>query len=157
MPARVKSTYPAPDCTVLVYGTLKKGHGNHRLIEATDCRFLGPVCVRGYKLVDLGGFPGAVATGRNEDSVMAEAWRVPVTALEVLDRLEGYRGKGSSNFYTRLKVRSLPAPIHRGWMYTLPRDPYLRYPHITDGVWRGHGKNNHGASVTRIETARNTG
>ena len=91
---------------VFVYGTLKRGHGNHLLLCAS--RFLGechtpPV----YSLHDLGFFPGLVSGGQT--SITGEVYEVNDDTLEALDVLEGY-----PRFYDR---ELIDTPYGAAWVY----------------------------------------
>ena len=113
---------------VFVYGTLKQGHGNHRLLA--NSKFLGRCLVSGkHRLVSLGGFPGLVATSPEEPdrTVSGEVYQVNEETLLSLDFLEGH-----PRFYER---RKLPTPFKNAWAYYLPSD-YLDkgYPHV-DTAW----------------------
>ena len=73
---------------VFVYGTLKQAYGNFQVVS--DQFVSGATgTVSGYKLIDLGSFPGAVAkdgaTTRGELLTLSH----PRLALRRLDRLEG--------------------------------------------------------------------
>ncbi len=73
-----------------VYGTLKRGQSNYRLI-AEAVRVVTPATVAG-RLYDLGPFP---ALGPGDDRVRGELLLIEPTllahTLTVLDELEGYR------------------------------------------------------------------
>lgn len=71
---------------VIVYGTLKRGYGNNRLLSTS--KFIEPRVVHGYRLYNS-GFPVARASGP-EDSIIGELWELdgPGT-LQSLDWLEG--------------------------------------------------------------------
>jgi gamma-glutamylcyclotransferase (GGCT)/AIG2-like uncharacterized protein YtfP len=69
---------------VFVYGTLKKGEGNHHLLENSEC--LGEGYVKGM-LCNIHGLP-ALVEGNND--VPGELYSVDGDTLERLDRLEGY-------------------------------------------------------------------
>ena len=43
---------------IAVYGTLKMGFGNHRLIQ--NCRYLGEDTLKNFDMYSLGGFPGVI-------------------------------------------------------------------------------------------------
>lgn len=75
--------------TVLfVYGTLKRGERNHRLIG--DQQFLGPaVTAPKYRVFDLGPYPGLVPDSASGLSVAGELWDVSACALGELDDFEG--------------------------------------------------------------------
>lgn len=113
---------------VFVYGTLKQGHGNHRLLASS--KFLGRCVIKGkHRLVSLGGFPGLVATPDSEEerSVSGEVYQVNEETLMSLDFLEGH-----PRFYERLK---LSTPFKNAWAYYLP-EAYLDrgYPQV-DTAW----------------------
>jgi len=78
---------------VLVYGSLKKGFGNHHILE--NARFLGKaVTSPEFTMLHLGGFPGIVRGG--ETAITGEVYEVDAATLRRLDRLEGH-----PNFYRR--------------------------------------------------------
>lgn len=94
---------------VFVYGTLKKGHGNHRLLR--NAEFLGRAYVEGpWKMTNLGAFP-AVIPSTERARVFGEVYLVNTEILASLDILEGY-----PHFYTRTKVET---PYSKAWMYHL--------------------------------------
>lgn len=72
---------------LFVYGTLKQGHRNHRLIA--DQEFLGPAVTEPrYRVFDLGPFPGLVADESNGVAVSGELWAVTGCCLAELDDFE---------------------------------------------------------------------
>ena len=80
---------------VFVYGTLKSGFGNHRLMEGRST-FITKDKIKG-KMVSLGGFPGVVPD--DDRSVVGEVYEVTDECLKALDRLEGH-----PSFYKRTPV-----------------------------------------------------
>jgi gamma-glutamylaminecyclotransferase len=71
---------------LFVYGTLKRGGRNHRLIA--DQRFLGEaVTAPRYRLYDLGSHPGMVADAGGL-AVRGELWEVNGCVLLELDDFE---------------------------------------------------------------------
>ncbi len=71
---------------VFVYGTLQRGDGNHRVIEAAS--YLGEArTAPAFTLVSLGPFPALVAGGIT--TVLGEVYEVDAGMLAQLDRLEG--------------------------------------------------------------------
>ena len=71
---------------VAVYGTLKKGFGNHRIIE--HCEYIGSDLLEGFDLYDLGPFPGV---NKGDNKVFVEIYQVEDKDTKIaLDRLEGY-------------------------------------------------------------------
>lgn len=79
-----------------VYGTLRKGYGNHPILE--DSLFVGNAkSLPQYTMLHLGGFPGVVAGGTT--SIVGELYDVDDETLANLDRLEGH-----PNFYKRASI-----------------------------------------------------
>lgn len=77
---------------VAVYGTLKEGHGNHRLLLSSTLITKGktdPI----YDMVSMGGFPSIIS---GEKSVDVEVYEVTSLVLDSLDSLEGH-----PHFYKR--------------------------------------------------------
>jgi gamma-glutamylcyclotransferase (GGCT)/AIG2-like uncharacterized protein YtfP len=119
---------------VFVYGTLKRGHGNHHWLAGAP--FQGEAELPDVVLHDLGPFPMAVP---GEGKVLGEVYRIDAGALARLDRLEGY-----PRLYDR---RPLPLADGRSaWVY-LGRPHQVRHVHaIADGLWKGPAP---GAAVRR--------
>ena len=92
---------------LFVYGTLKRGFGNNKVLG--ESRFVANGSIQGL-LLDLGTFPGFIsATG--VPPVMGELWDVPDQAtLDRLDQLEG----ADHGFYNRKK----------GWVVAQPELAY---------------------------------
>lgn len=94
---------------VFVYGTLKKGFHNHRVIEKTLIKKISEAKLEGYVMhyVNHGGYPvimpqeGSVVYGELIE-FKKESFR---EQLESLDFLEGFRGEGcKDNLYNRIKA-----------------------------------------------------
>ncbi len=119
---------------VFVYGTLKRGHGNHHWLA--DAPFRGEAELPDVVLHDLGPFPMAVP---GEGLVRGEVYAIDAAALLRLDRLEGY-----PRLYDR---RPLPLADGRtAWVY-LGRPHQVRHVSaIADGRWTGPAP---GAAVHR--------
>lgn len=86
---------------VFVYGTLKEGYSNNRLL--TGCNILGLGILRNHILYNC-GFPIAIQS--NHANALGEVWEIPEELLSStvsnLDRLEGYREHNpSSSMYLR--------------------------------------------------------
>ncbi len=75
--------------TVLfVYGTLKRGRANHRLLG--DSRYLGPATTEPrYRLIDLGPYPALVRDDDHGLAVHGEVWEVSAARVAILDEFEG--------------------------------------------------------------------
>ncbi len=121
---------------MFVYGTLKRGHGNHHWLAGAP--FLGEAVLPDVVLHDLGPFPMAVP---GEGQVRGEVYAVDAAGLARLDRLEGY-----PRLYDR---RPLPlADGRRAWVY-LGRPHQVRHVSaIADGCWLGPAP---GAAVRRSQ------
>ena len=73
---------------LFVYGTLKKGGGNHRLLEGS--KFVCNYELKNHILFDIGfGFP-YMYKGSTMESVLGEVYEVNKKTIKVIDRLEGH-------------------------------------------------------------------
>lgn len=75
-----------------VYGTLKRGWGNNRILQqSSTAQFIEEAVTEPkFNLYHLGGFPGVTENG--ETAVHGEIWSVQdVETKRRLDMLEGYR------------------------------------------------------------------
>jgi len=87
---------------VFVYGTLKRGGDNHRILAGQH--FVGPARTEpAFHLYLLDGYPGMVAQAPGL-SVEGELWEVDPSCLERLDALEGTE----SGLYARVQIHLLP-------------------------------------------------
>lgn len=111
----------APDSPVnlFVYGTLKRGYRNHRLIA--DQQFVGEATSEPYyRLVDVGPYPGLIHDEETGLAVRGELWIVSACALAELDDFEM-----STDDYTRepIALVGIAEPV---WAYyfhgSLPTD-----------------------------------
>lgn len=121
---------------LFVYGTLMKG----------ECRSLDPrmasyerVGRAGGELLDLGGYPGMILTGRDDAFVLGEVHQLVCVghALSMLDAVEGFAGfRGEGSLFRRSVVnvsmaggRESPAWVY---LYDGPEDA----PRIPGGNWK---------------------
>lgn len=113
---------------VFVYGTLKKGHGNHRVMELSNGKFLAECETQydGFAMVHLGGFPGVIKT---TDGTTIKGELYEVEHLEALDALEGY-----PNLYYREQVALSCGAT--AWMYLYNRAVQPQHKFIDNGIWR---------------------
>ena len=73
---------------LFVYGTLKRGCRNHHHLAGQV--FVGVArTVPGYRLYDLGGYPGIAPSAADQEGVLGEVWSVDAAALQRLDAFEG--------------------------------------------------------------------
>jgi gamma-glutamylaminecyclotransferase len=70
---------------LFVYGTLKKGFGNHRLLEGQ--KLLGNATICGYEMYSMGNYPAIRQA--NEGYIHGELYEIEDTLWPRLDRLEG--------------------------------------------------------------------
>ncbi|MBP1909109.1 gamma-glutamylcyclotransferase family protein [Methanolobus bombayensis] len=114
---------------IFVYGTLKKGDPNHKLLKGSS--FVCSTQTAGnYVMIDLGAFPGVL---KPEDisqmpvsAIMGEVYDISEQTLKELDYYEG-------DWYYREKIR-----LKNGLsalMYFLKKIPPLNYQIITEGHW----------------------
>ncbi len=76
---------------LFVYGTLKRGLRNHRLLA--DQEFLGEATTAArYRVIDLGAHPGLVRDAANGLAVKGEVFAVSECALAELDDFEEVPG-----------------------------------------------------------------
>jgi gamma-glutamylcyclotransferase (GGCT)/AIG2-like uncharacterized protein YtfP len=106
---------------LFVYGTLKRGQRNHRLLA--DQRFVGPaVSAPGFRLYDLGPYPGLVRDPAG-GPVRGELFAVSECGLDELDDFEGVPDlfdrqqlllADGSTAWAYLYVRAIPAGTPNG-------------------------------------------
>ncbi len=96
---------------VFVYGTLKKGYGNHRLL--TTSKFVSKATTADkYLFQDNGSFPYVIDNSLQQSqvreelkhNVIGELYEVTEEVLSSLDSLEGYRKNSSYSLYDRQVV-----------------------------------------------------
>ena len=97
---------------VFTYGTLKRGYGNHRLLDGA--RFVSLAMTLRPFHVECVGFPIAYKSGPDMLRVIGEVYEVTDEQLARLDRLEG-----TPTHYQRERVRvaCLGAGSQTVWMY----------------------------------------
>ena len=119
---------------VAVYGSLRKGMGNHSLLS--NSTQLGKCVVNiPYKMVDLGAFPALV--GAENRDIVIEVYEVTDTTMNSLDRLEGYHGPEKvGNLYERTYIAT---PYGEAYLYVM-EDTEWAYgsPEVRSGDWVQH-------------------
>jgi gamma-glutamylcyclotransferase (GGCT)/AIG2-like uncharacterized protein YtfP len=119
---------------VAVYGSLRKGLGNHRLLENSE--YLGefksePI----YSLYSLGGFPGLKENGTT--SVVMEVYAVDEPTARRVDALEGYSPDRPATFYDKKMIET---PYGEAGVYLYVNDiPEDRF--VESGDWKQHRTN----------------
>ena len=108
---------------VFVYGSLKKGFNNHRLIK--DCKF-EQATAPDIELHDGPGFPFAK---RGNGVTHGELYEVDDETLSMLDCLEGH-----PTFYKREKtIVKTDSELKDAWIYLYKKA--ASYPKIESGMW----------------------
>lgn len=83
---------------VFVYGTLRKGHGNHRLLKNSP--FLGYALTAKNYTMYVTGIP-YVTSKQETCRIVGEVYEVDVFTLHALDQLEGH-----PRFYRREEIQA---------------------------------------------------
>jgi gamma-glutamylcyclotransferase (GGCT)/AIG2-like uncharacterized protein YtfP len=110
---------------LFVYGTLQRGGQNHR--ELADQTFLGAArTVPGYRLHDLGGFPGIFAHAQDQVGVAGEVWSIDAATQRRLDLFEGV----PQGLYRRERIRLLPPFADQAIEAYVPTVPVGNCPEI---------------------------
>lgn len=108
---------------VFVYGSLKNGYGNHRILEYTGAVFLDPGVTTNssFTMESLGGFPGVYEDGGEQ--IRGELYAVTDVGLQRCDSLEGH-----PTFYCRKEVEITTDEGEEfvAWMYILPSNDQFR-------------------------------
>ena len=118
---------------VAVYGTLRQGNGNNILLSNSNFLGKGKTLPK-FEMFSLGGFPGIT---EGSTRITVEVYEVDSDTLSRLDRLEGYRGKGESNFYDREVIST---PYGNAMTYTLRDKRYSNQERIVSGDWEDRNK-----------------
>lgn len=108
---------------VAVYGSLRNGMGNHRLLK--DSEYVGTFTTDNkWQMHSLGGFPAIIA---GQDSVVVELYRVNQDTFRSLDRLEGF-----PDFYNRKKI---DVDGYTAWIYYMQEDSKYLGELVEQGDW----------------------
>lgn len=119
---------------IAVYGTLRRGNGNHLCLG--NSRQLGTTILQGFGMVSLGGFP---AIDREEgSSVVIEVYECNEEAEERCNRLEGYDPNATEHtFYDRISIDTEFGPAV---VYVMPGILEERaHARIATGDWHDVG------------------
>lgn len=112
---------------IFVYGTLRRGLGNHFLLR--DSRYVAEaVSSPRYSMVDLQAFPGILPFGMT--SIVGEVYEVRPEVLADLDRLEG-----CPCFYNRQEI-DLPGYEGVEAYFLAQPGSYVENTLIKSGDWK---------------------
>ena len=100
----VKITY------IFVYGSLRFGFELNHFLR--NSRFVGLAFAEGFKMYDLGAYPGVV---RGEGIIYGEVYEIDDELLKKLDEVEDYTGS-PSDLYVREKIRVYFDPKRRYYL-----------------------------------------
>lgn len=107
---------------VAVYGSLREGMGNHRVLGGST--MVGKATVGGFDMFSLGGYPYCVPDKTGE--IVVEVYQVSEEVGQSLDALEGY-----PSFYDR---KLISTPFGEAWIYFI--DQYRDgTPYVEGGDW----------------------
>lgn len=113
---------------VAVYGTLKHGMANHRLLEGA--RYVGTDLLTSITLYDLGEYPAAVL--EPSDGIVVEVYEVNTAHVAALDLLEELDARNSE---AGLYRRSICQTRHgEAWIY-IYNPAVENMPCIRSGSW----------------------
>jgi len=97
---------------IFVYGTLKRGCKNHHHLAGQT--YVGEArTVPGFRLYDLGDYPGMVADPTDLEGVTGELWDVDAIALVHLDEFEGI----AEGLYRRVVVSMADSTYAHTYLY----------------------------------------
>ena len=110
---------------VFVYGTLKKGGGNHRLLNG--CKFVGEhITENEHTMVDFGPFPAILEGGTTP--ITGEVYVINNSVAGDLDRLEG-----DPSMYQR---KIIDTEYGKALVYYMKElGAHHKYGIIESGVW----------------------
>jgi gamma-glutamylcyclotransferase (GGCT)/AIG2-like uncharacterized protein YtfP len=114
-----------------VYGTLKRGYGNHQAL-IRDWDYVGTTRIKGFNMYQM-GFP-MIFHGDREITI--EVYKIPDVpgALRRVDQLEGYNENSqNNNFYLREEVET---EFGTAFIYVGARsERESNLPLIENGIW----------------------
>ena len=110
---------------VFVYGTLKQGFYNHRVMQHAGGTFVGEDTTKG-QMYSRGAFP--MVDISKDGRILGEIYELEEENLKILDRLEGY-----PTFYNRSQIDTGHGRV---WIYHVEREKYPQLPIIETGVWK---------------------
>lgn len=115
------------DISVFVYGSLRKGLGNHSLLSSCGP---GVLCktTKLYTMYSLGSFPAI--SQKESYPIIGEYYMVSEDILSRLDFLEGH-----PNFYNRQCINTT---IGLAWAYFIHDGFLIKNAPLSHGDWKVH-------------------
>lgn len=95
---------------VFVYGTLRRGQGNHEYFLGGADYIGEALTLPKYTMINMGHFPGCIHGGKT--AIKGEVYQITSSQLRELDRLESH-----PTFYRRYATKLQGGMI--AWMYVL--------------------------------------
>lgn len=124
---------------VFVYGSLREGLYNYERILDGKTTSIVNATLEGYKMLDLGSFPGIIA---GENTIIGEVMNINpavyLKTLQILDRLEGYNPsqKGKSLYHREIKhVKLEDGKEIDAYVYIYNVKQGINYPEVESGDW----------------------
>lgn len=116
-----------------VYGTLKKGYYNHRLLQGPGVTFKGEFTTEpNYTMYSLGGYPAVMSNGTT--AITGELYEVTnKNVIENIYRLEGYSGNPNSK-YNHYSVEHLTTPYGKATLFVYSKEPVIKKI-VPTGKW----------------------
>jgi gamma-glutamylcyclotransferase (GGCT)/AIG2-like uncharacterized protein YtfP len=97
---------------ICVYGSLRKGMGNHRLLETS--KLLSTETIQdNFRMVDMGSYPGLIESEEAND-IIIEIYEVTPETYKRIEMLESY-----PSFYDRKNVHTTEGEVG---IYYLPKN-----------------------------------
>lgn len=110
---------------VMVYGSLRDGMGNNRLLDGLEVKSREQI--GGFKMYSMGGFP-FITHASKDDTITGEIYEVDSESrAQNLDGLEGY-----PTFYDREQVDT---SLGKAWIYFIDSRNTDNYPPVEEGDW----------------------
>lgn len=111
---------------VAVYGSLKKGFGNHVFLQ--NANYLSDAKADGWDMYSFGPFPMVIP---GNGTIAVELYEVDKQVMQSLDGLEGF-----PRFYNRMVIETQApwCPVE-AWIYFGSADQVEQMPRVNDGVW----------------------
>ncbi|ARM77025.1 gamma-glutamylcyclotransferase [Acidianus manzaensis] len=73
---------------LLAYGSLRYGFELHHFLKS--CRFVGIAFAEGYKMYDIGNYPGVI---KGDGIIWGEVYEVDENLIRLLDEVEDFKGR----------------------------------------------------------------